>query len=410
MTDQRRETEPELVPAVEARFDDLTAIEVPDVWADANARVRDAGSDREPPVPVTLVPVRARRARRSSPWLTSVAAVIAAIGVIALIAVVRNPIDEPPDAATTTTVPALAISTLAAPTAAGVTTIELELGYDAIGEDALPNAVYVLREGAAFPEAIAFTGCLAVDDVQLKLIQPAYVVDAPVGDATMCGLGSILLRPGDVSTLTIAASGLPAGSYRVALAGWGSEPFEVFAATDVSDPSNQTNGSVAPDSSTGSTTTTEAAAAAAFTELSLQELPDGYTFESAVRDRSLAPQVGMARFVGPEGQPALVLVLRAMPDFFRTPIDLGRETWPVNGRTVVNDGEGDGSCLPDVCSVGVQWDDTTAVSVMWVGAPSAGVELGQEHTLESLVVIAATLMEVPDSFYRDGSIAPADDA
>jgi hypothetical protein len=60
--------------------------------------------------------------------------------------------------------------------------------------------------------------------------------------------------------------------------------------------------------------------------------------------------------------------------------------------------------------VGVQWDDSTAVSVMWMGDPAAGIELGPEHTLESLVVIAGTLMEVPDSVYRDGSIAPADGA
>jgi hypothetical protein len=407
MTDQRRETEPDLDPELQARFDELAAVEVPDVWAGATARAREAGGDGEPPVPVALAPVRAQRTRRTSPWLTSVAAVIAAIGVIALIAVVRKPIEEPPAAAATTTVPALAVRTLAAPTVDGVTTIELELGYDAIGEELLPNAVYVLREGAAFPEAIAFTGCLAVDDVQMKLIQPAYVVDAPAGDATMCGLGSILLRPGDVSTLTIVASGLPTGSYRVALAGWGSEPFEVITATDGS---VAAGGSVPSDASAGATTTTTEAAALSFTELSLQELPDGYTFESAVRDSSGDPQVGMARFVGPEGQPALVLLTRATPDFFRTPIELGRETWPVNGRTVVNDGEGDGSCLPDVCSVGVQWDDSTAVSVLWMGDPAAGVELGPEHTVESLVVIAATLMEVPDSFYRDGSIAPAEDA
>lgn len=408
MTDQRRETEPELEPELEARFDELTAVEVPDVWAAANSRAREADPDRESPVPVALAPVGPRRERRSPSWLTGVVAVVAAIGVIALIAVVRNPIEEPPAAATTTTVPALAVSTLAAPTVDGLTTIELELGYDAIGEDSMPNAVYVLREGAAFPEAIAFTGCLAVDDVQLKLIQPAYVVDAPAGDATMCGLGSILLRPGDVSTLTIVASGLPTGSYRVALAGWGSEPFEVIA-TDATDSSATSDPS---DPAAGATTTTSEheAAALSFTELSLQELPDGYTFESAVRDNSLGPQVGMARFVGPEGQPALVLLTRATPDFFRTPIELGRQTWPVNGRTVVNDGEGDGSCLPDVCSVGVQWDESTAVSVMWMGDPAAGIELGPEHTVESLVVIAATLMEVPDSFYRDGSIVPAEDA
>lgn len=406
MTDQRRETEPEFDPGLQARFDDLARVEVPDVWATANARAREVSADPDSPVPVALAPARARRVRRSSPLVTSAAAVIAAIGVIALIAAVRRPIEEPPAAASTTTVPALAISTLAAPTVDGVTTVELEIGYDAVGEDSLPNAVYVLREGAAFPEAIAFTGCLAVDDVQLKLIQPAYTVDTPVDDATMCGLGSILLQPGDVSTLTITASGLAAGSYRVALAGWGSEPFEVIAAVPAVT-SDSSDSSAASVPSAGETTTTEAAAPS-FTELSLQELPDGYTFESAVRDSEFDPQVGMARFVGPEGQPALVLLVRAIPDFFRTPLELGRETWPVNGRTVVVDGEGDGSCLPDVCSVGVQWDEHTAVSVMWMGDPAAGIELGQEHTLESLVVIAATLMEVPDSFYRDGSIAPPD--
>ncbi len=395
MTDGRRETEPALDPVLSDRFAALQVIEVPEVWADATGRGRETASER-PHVTVAIAPIRIRRTRPAAPWLASVAAVAGLIAVIALIAAVRRPVTEPQAVLPTTTMPALGIATVGASTVAGVTTIDLELTFDAAGEELLPNAVYVVREGASFPEAVEFTGCLAQDDLQTKLIQPAYAIDTGVTEATECGFGSILLRPGDRSALTITTRVLPTGVYRVALGGWSSAPFEVVAAD--------------PTPTDPTPTSAVAPAPVEFTALSLMELPDGYTFVSATRDRSGDPQVGMARFVGPAGAPDLVLISRAIPDFFENPIELGRMTWPVNGRTVVNDGEGDGSCLPDTCSVGVQWDETTAVSVTWSASEESGAELGPDHTLESLVVIAATLIEVEPTFYIAGSIAPADGA
>ncbi len=399
MTDHRREIEPEIDPVLAGRFSALAAVGVPEVWADATARSRASkplsDSQPSPSVDVVVTPVEPRRRRSIAPWVARLAAVAALVGVVALIAAVRRPITQAPDSAPTTTQPALTISPASVVVDQDRSTIEIEveIAYRAEDDDgSVPNAVYVLREGAAFPEAIAFTGCLARDDVQTKLIQPSYAIDSGFTEATECGIGSIALAPGDLSTIIITTTALPAGAYRVALGGWSSDLFEVVAPEPTTTLAEQAPSLPAQQPQ--------------FTELSLQELPDGYSFESAVRDDTGDIQVGMVRFVGPVGQPDLVLIVRAMPDFFATPIELGRETWPVNGRTVVNDGEGDGRCLPDVCSVGVQWDDTTAVSVMWWAPVDTGVELGPEHTHESLVVIAATLMEVASEYYTDGSIAP----
>ncbi len=397
MTDHRREIEPEIDPVLAGRFSALATVGVPDVWADATARSRASkslsDSQRSPSVDVVVTPVEPRGRRSIAPWVARLAAVAALVGVIALIAAVRRPITQAPDSAPTTTQPALTISPASVVVDRDRSTIEIEIAYRAEDDDgSVPNAVYVLREGAAFPEAIAFTGCLARDDIQTKLIQPSYAIEAGFAEATECGIGSIALAPGDRATITITTTVLPAGAYRVALGGWSSDLFEVVVPE--------------PTTTVAAQVPSPPAEQPQFTELSLQELPDGYSFESAVRDDTGDIQVGMVRFVGPAGQPDLVLILRATPDFFATPIELGRETWPVNGRTVVNDGEGDGRCLPDVCSVGVQWDDTTAVSVMWWAPADTGVELGPEHTHESLVVIAATLMDVASDFYTDGSIAP----
>ncbi len=397
MTDQRRETEPDFDPMLTGRFSALASVGVPDLWADATARSRASkplsDSQPSPSVDVVVTPVGPRRRRSTAPWVARLAAVAALVGVIALIAAVRRPITQAPDSAPTTTQPALTISPASVVVDQDRSAIEIEIAYRAEDDDgSVPNAVYVLREGVAFPEAIAFTGCLARDDVQTKLIQPLYAIDSGVTGATECGIGSIALAPGDRSTIIITTTALPQGAYRVALGGWSSDLFEVVAPE--------------PTTTLAAQVPSLPAQQPQFTELSLQELPNGYSFASAVRDDTGDNQVGMVRFVGPAGQPDLVLIVRALPDFFATPIDLGRETWPVNDRTVVNDGEGDGRCLPDVCSVGVQWDDTTAVSVMWWAPVDTGVELGPEHTLESLVVIASTLMVVASDDYTDGSIAP----
>lgn len=72
--------------------------------------------------------------------------------------------------------------------------------------------------------------------------------------------------------------------------------------------------------------------------------------------------------------------------------DLGRQSWEVDGRTVWSDGQLDG-CLPDVCSVGVQWDDSTVVSLMWVDPEGGSIAPGSDQN--SLLALLPTLTVDP---------------
>lgn len=291
MTDHRRQIEPEIDPVLAGRFSALATVDVPDLWADATARGRASkslwDSQRSPSVDVVVAQVEPRRRRSIAPWVARLAAVAALVGVIVLIAAVRRPITQAPDSAPTTTQPALTISPASVVVDQGRSTIEIEIAYGPDDDGSVPNAVYVLREGAAFPEAIAFTGCLARDDIQTKLIQPSYAIEAGVAEGTECGIGSIALAPGDRSTITITTTVLPAGAYRVALGGWSSDLFEVVAPE--------------PTTTVAAQVPSPPAEQPQFTELSLQELPDGYSFESAIRDDTGDIQVGMVRFAGPVG-------------------------------------------------------------------------------------------------------------
>lgn len=99
--------------------------------------------------------------------------------------------------------------------------------------------------------------------------------------------------------------------------------------------------------------------------------------------------------------------------------DLGRQSWEVDGRTVWSDGELDG-CLPDVCSVGVQWDDSTVVSLMWVEPDGGSIAQGSDQNsllalLPTLTVDPSVWSNAPDvsaevSDDPAGLLAPAVDA
>ena len=129
-----------------------------------------------------------------------------------------------------------------------------------------------------------------------------------------------------------------------------------------------------------------------FTRLALRDPPEGYELGEAF---SLGGGCGcgMARYVTDAHTTELQLIVRASTDWFATVRDLGRQTWDVGGRTVYSDGELDG-CLVDVCSIGVQWDEHTAISLMWVEPNGGTLAPGSDQA--SLLDFVPALVESPD--------------
>ena len=133
------------------------------------------------------------------------------------------------------------------------------------------------------------------------------------------------------------------------------------------------------------------------TPLLLFTFVDGYDLDYAVTDPG--EQIRLVRYRDDQpDSPAIALIIRGYTDDFLNPVrELGRQTWSVNGRTVYDDNQLAG-CLPDYCSVGLQWDDNTNVSVAW-SAPE-GTELGPEHSIESLVDFVSDLGETDPKVFR----------
>lgn len=143
-----------------------------------------------------------------------------------------------------------------------------------------------------------------------------------------------------------------------------------------------------------------------FTELLVDPAPDGFELFSAVYQRSdLDGDVGVAYYRAPGSDVVFDLTVRSTPGFFDQLVDQGRQTWLVGDRVVVNDGELE-QCVQDYCSVGIQWDDRTAISLAW--AASIDATLDPEHTIERLVELAANLVEMPGS-WTPGSLDPGSD-
>jgi hypothetical protein len=151
------------------------------------------------------------------PGLLAVAAVLATVATIWGIAVLRPAPSRAPRATTPTTEPAVLVAELVSQQHRdGATTVELSLANTGTEEAALSNHVWVVRQGEAFPDAIAAVGCLAADDLVAKQLPRAVAVTARTdGSARECGLGSFVLAPGTLGRLTVTVAGLAPGDHRV---------------------------------------------------------------------------------------------------------------------------------------------------------------------------------------------------
>jgi len=161
--------------------------------------------------------------------------------------------------------------------------------------------------------------------------------------------------------------------------------------------STQPSTPAAPLSTRPTTTAVPGDATVTPTPLLLFSFVDGYDLDYAVT--APGEQIRLVRYRDDRpDSPAIELILRGTPDDFLNPVrELDRQTWSVNGRTVYDDNQLDG-CAPDYCSVGLQWDNNTNVSVAW-SAP-AGAELGPEHSIESLVDFVSDLGETSPEVFR----------
>lgn len=146
------------------------------------------------------------------------------------------------------------------------------------------------------------------------------------------------------------------------------------------------------------------AATTSFTPLAPVPPPAGYDLAGVERADAGYP-MGVARYSADTTTTELWLSVRDTPDFFDQVRLLDRRSWEVDGRTVWSDGELDG-CLPDVCSIGVQWDEHTALSLQWV-EPNGGT-LAPDHDQESLMALLPTL--APDPSAWDTATVPTFDA
>lgn len=149
--------------------------------------------------------------------------------------------------------------------------------------------------------------------------------------------------------------------------------------------------------STTRATDTVADMSPAFTPLLLTEPPVGFALDTATYEPGPGG-TGVARYVSPGNAAQLEIINRNDPDRGTELTEAGRSFYRVDdvpgfadGLIVVADGEGDGECLPEVCSIGVQWDDRTYTSLRWV-ASDDGV-LGPEASIDSLLELVPRLDE-----------------
>jgi hypothetical protein len=151
--------------------------------------------------------------------------------------------------------------------------------------------------------------------------------------------------------------------------------------------------------------TSGSAPAFEFTPLLLQSAPAGYRLHWARYEGNLpADTVGLARYVGPADEPEIAIRLRAEPGAYSGELEEDTQTWQVEQRRAAAD-PASGLCIDSTCSVNIQWNDITAVSVSWVNWD--GTSLNAEVTHERLVEYAQSLTPQPGR-WKPGSIDPAD--
>lgn len=126
------------------------------------------------------------------------------------------------------------------------------------------------------------------------------------------------------------------------------------------------------------------------------EPPAGFQLHWARFDGARAEEaVGLARYARPEGGPELAIFLRPVPGLFSGPVADGVQTWEVDGRTVIASPDS-GPCSADSCSVDVQWDENTAMSVAWVNWDGTSLEASVDREL--LVDLVEGLSTQPENW------------
>jgi len=96
-------------------------------------------------------------------------------------------------------------------------------------EDLLPNWVAVIpAHETTRVDEYPWLGCLRVGDDGLAVpLSRHYRVTTPVAQMVDCGGASIRVKPNSKSDLGLVLNDLPAGSYRIAIAGFASDAFEL---------------------------------------------------------------------------------------------------------------------------------------------------------------------------------------
>lgn len=132
-----------------------------------------------------------------------------------------------------------------------------------------------------------------------------------------------------------------------------------------------------------------------FTRLAPGTLPEGFTFESAVWE-DLGDDIGYAMYATSSDDVSFDITIRGVADFFGQQTNLGEPISSLGGRPVFID-TGNGTCAPQWCSVGVQWDENTAVSVSFTSASSG---LDPATSIEPLLAILESLEPSTSTWVR----------
>jgi hypothetical protein len=142
-----------------------------------------------------------------------------------------------------------------------------------------------------------------------------------------------------------------------------------------------------------------------FTPVVLDQPPAGYELLYAHNENIGSPAAmsfGLVRYRPISGNgPYLDIILRPSPGFGDLDAS-ARQQWDIGGRVVVDDNPVPG-CQSDACSIGLQWDAHTNLSLMWTNEEGQALTLDQG--LDSLLQIVPQLVYDPTVFV-EGPLTP----
>lgn len=252
----------------------------------------------------------------------------------------------------------------------------------------------VLREVSLSPATV--TPPTSRLTVVTGVYSPPAPPNAPVSTEPAAPPGAGFFRHAGVATAVVVANGT---AFHIATSDLSDtnlpaliQLLDQLAATQGAVPVPPPASTVVPDGdqdiAAAPPTTTTPPADQGYTLLGFDLLPDGYQLLDAYYPTAKNSSA-LARFGNPTNTTELWLVIRNEPpqaDLFES---LDRTTWQFNGRTVWSDGEGD-SCLPDACSIGLQWDDQTSLSLMWTDQQGNNLAPGSDQ--DSLLALLPALV------------------